>query len=92
MIVSGQVQVDGRFLSKPGDVRCGPESLEEGPLLEVWKEWSTIVQAHGAIGCIQLSHPGRMSPIGAGTRGPEEDSIAPSGLYHSTAHGVFVIS
>lgn len=50
-----------------GDVVCHPDSLSS-PHLETWREWARISQAHGTPTLVQLAHPGRMSPIGAGNR------------------------
>jgi len=67
LLITGQVQVDIRFLSIPGDVVVDRESLKP-PILAKWKEWASIAQANGTPCIVQLAHPGRMSPKGAGLR------------------------
>jgi 2,4-dienoyl-CoA reductase-like NADH-dependent reductase (Old Yellow Enzyme family) len=64
MIFTGQVQIDERYLSRAGDVVIGASALEEGPILELWREWAKIAQASGTPACVQIAHPGRMSPAG----------------------------
>ncbi|KAH7305608.1 hypothetical protein BKA65DRAFT_578458 [Rhexocercosporidium sp. MPI-PUGE-AT-0058] len=61
----GQFQIDIRFLSIEGDVVCHSASLSS-PHFESWKEWAQIAQSGGTPCIVQLAHPGRMSPIGAG--------------------------
>lgn len=73
------MQVDIRFLSVPGDVVVRKESLEP-PILNLWKEWASIAQAHGTPCIVQLAHPGRMSPKGAGIRPDDLQPICPSSV------------
>lgn len=79
MIITGQVQVDIRFLSIAGDVVVRKESLEP-PVLDLWKEWATVAQANGTPCIVQLAHPGRMSPKGAGIRPDDMQPICPSSV------------
>jgi 2,4-dienoyl-CoA reductase-like NADH-dependent reductase (Old Yellow Enzyme family) len=55
------------------------ESLE-GPELNMWKEWASIAQAKGTPCIVQLAHPGRMSPKGAGLRPDDMPPICPSSV------------
>ena len=77
LIITGQVQVDIRFLSIKGDVVCHGRSLEE-PHFSKWKRWAQISQANGTPCIVQLAHPGRMSPAGAGNRPADMPAICPS--------------
>ncbi|MCJ1308426.1 hypothetical protein MMC25_002079 [Agyrium rufum] len=79
LIITGQVQIDIRFLSIKGDVVCHDKSLEE-PYLSKWKTWAEIAQAHGTPCIVQLAHPGRMSPAGAGVRPADMPAICPSSV------------
>ncbi len=79
LIVTGQVQVDIRFLSIKGDVVCHDRSLEE-PHFSKWKRWAKISQANGTPCIVQLAHPGRMSPAGAGNRPADMPAICPSSV------------
>ncbi|TKA73224.1 hypothetical protein B0A49_04893 [Cryomyces minteri] len=65
LIITGQVQVDIRYLSIAGDVVCHDKALEE-PHFSKWKRWAQIAQSGGTPCIVQLAHPGRMSPAGAG--------------------------
>ncbi|CAD6587171.1 MAG: hypothetical protein CYPHOPRED_003828, partial [Cyphobasidiales sp. Tagirdzhanova-0007] len=67
LIITGQVQVDIRYLSIAGDVVVRKESLQPENL-QHWKLWATVAQQHGTPCIVQLAHPGRMSPKGAGKR------------------------
>ena len=79
LLITGQVQVDIRFLSIPGDVVVDRESLK-APILAKWKEWASIAQANGTPCIVQLAHPGRMSPKGAGIRPLDMEPICPSSV------------
>ena len=79
LIITGQVQVDIRFLSIAGDVVCHDNALAE-PVLSKWKEWATIAQSAGTPCIVQLAHPGRMSPLGAGNRPADMAPLCPSSV------------
>jgi len=79
LIVTGQVQIDIRYLSIKGDVVCHADSLNE-PHLSKWKRWATISQEAGTPCIVQLAHPGRMSPTGAGNRSADMAAICPSSV------------
>lgn len=79
LIITGQVQIDLRFLSIAGDVVCHDKSLEEEHLAK-WKEWAKISQEDGTPAIVQLAHPGRMSPAGAGIRPADMPTMCPSSV------------
>ncbi|KAH8658793.1 hypothetical protein BGZ60DRAFT_531474 [Tricladium varicosporioides] len=79
LLITGQVQIDIRFLSIAGDVVCHPDSFSS-PHFEKWKEWATIAQAQGTPCIVQLAHPGRMSPAGAGNRPSDMPALCPSSV------------
>lgn len=79
LIITGQVQIDSRFLSIAGDVVCHEKSLKE-PVLGKWKELAIIAQSRGAPCIVQLAHPGRMSPLGAGNRPADMAPLCPSSV------------
>ncbi|QIW95260.1 hypothetical protein AMS68_000778 [Peltaster fructicola] len=79
LIITGQVQIDTRFLSVAGDVCCHEKSLEPERLAK-WKEWAKIAQAEGTPCIVQLAHPGRMSPAGAGIRPIGMPALCPSSV------------
>lgn len=77
LLITGQVQVDVRFLSIAGDVCVHVQSTSpEGK--KIWKEWAEIAQANGTPCIVQLAHPGRMSPAGAGNRPADMRALCPS--------------
>lgn len=79
LIITGQVQVDIRFLSVPGDVVTHEHSLES-PYIDAWKRWASISQANGTPCIVQLAHPGRMSKAGAGIRPADMPTMCPSSV------------
>lgn len=79
LLLTGQVQIDIRFLSIAGDVVCHDKSLEE-PAIGKWKEWAQIAQSNGTPCVVQLAHPGRMSPAGAGNRPSGMPALCPSSV------------
>ncbi|KAI9875447.1 MAG: hypothetical protein M1830_008461 [Pleopsidium flavum] len=79
LIITGQVQIDIRFLSIKGDVVCHDKATEE-PHFSKWKQWAKIAQAGGTPCVVQLAHPGRMSPAGAGNRPADMPALCPSSV------------
>ncbi|KAK5118581.1 hypothetical protein LTR85_008046 [Meristemomyces frigidus] len=79
LIITGQVQVDIRFLSVPGDVVTHEHSLES-PYIDAWKRWASISKAGGSPCIVQLAHPGRMSAAGAGVRPADMPTMCPSSV------------
>jgi len=79
LLITGQVQIDIRYLSVKGDVVCHASSLSE-PHFSKWVEWARIAQAGGTPCIVQLAHPGRMSPAGAGERPRDMMPICPSSV------------
>lgn len=57
LIITGQVQIDIRFLSVAGDVVVHDKSLEEEHLVR-WKKWAEVAQSAGTPTIVQLAHPG----------------------------------
>ena len=78
-IITGQVQIDIRFLSIKGDVVCHDKALQE-PHFSKWKQWAKLAQAGGTPCLVQLAHPGRMSPAGAGERPVDMMPLCPSSV------------
>jgi 2,4-dienoyl-CoA reductase-like NADH-dependent reductase (Old Yellow Enzyme family) len=79
LLITGQVQVDRRFLSIAGDV-CTHERSLEPDVLNKWKQWAKIAQQDGTPCIVQLAHPGRMSPAGAGIRPRDMAALCPSSV------------
>ncbi|OCT45019.1 NADPH dehydrogenase [Cladophialophora carrionii] len=47
---------------------------------EAWKDWAKACQRHGTPAIVQLCHPGRQSPLGAGNRSFFAKTVAPSAV------------
>ena len=77
LLLTGQVQVDRRYFSIAGDTCCHEKSLEP-EVMEKWKQWAKIAQKDGTPCIVQLAHPGRMSPAGAGIRPAGMRALCPS--------------
>jgi 2,4-dienoyl-CoA reductase-like NADH-dependent reductase (Old Yellow Enzyme family) len=45
-----------------------------------WKQWAEIAQQAGTPAIVQLAHPGRMSPAGAGQRPADVMPLCPSSV------------
>ena len=86
LLITGQVQIDSRYFSIAGDVCAHKDSLSE-PILSKWREWASIAQRHGTPCIVQLAHPGRMSPAGAGTRPADMPALCPSSVPVSIGMG-----
>jgi hypothetical protein len=79
LIITGQVQVDSRFLSIKGDVVAHAQSLQPGHF-EKWQQWAAVSKRHGTPCIVQLAHPGRRSPAGAGNRPADMQTLCPSSV------------
>ncbi|KAI9694717.1 MAG: hypothetical protein M1822_000333 [Bathelium mastoideum] len=86
LLITGQVQVDIRYFSIAGDVCCHSGSTEE-PAFSMWKEWAQVAQKNGTPCIVQLAHPGRMSPPGAGNRPTDMAPLCPSSVPVKSAPG-----
>ena len=78
----GNVQVSKTYLGSPGDVAilsqasANPSTATQ----DLWKNWAATCQRSGTPAIVQLNHPGRQSPVGAGNRGFFEKTVAPSAV------------
>lgn len=79
MILTGNVQVDTKYLGQPGDTALIDNEAKQ---LESWKAWAKASKGpNGSTPAIvQINHPGRQSPAGAGTRGFFAKNVAPSAV------------
>ncbi|RKU48211.1 hypothetical protein DL546_002095 [Coniochaeta pulveracea] len=80
MVLTGNVQVDARYLGAPRDLSLNKASVSDAQLLASWKEWAKSFAGHNAPTVMQINHPGRQSPAGAGTKGFFEKNLAPSAV------------
>ena len=57
LTITGNVMVDRRHIGEPGNV-----VVEDERHLDDLTEWASIVKSHGAVGLVQINHPGRQTP------------------------------
>jgi 2,4-dienoyl-CoA reductase-like NADH-dependent reductase (Old Yellow Enzyme family) len=88
MIMSGNVQIDPAHLGSPNDLTLDYSRLEDPKYIEAWGEFSSASQSQGAPSVIQINHPGRQSPAGAGNRGFFSQAVAPSAVPLSFGPGI----
>jgi 2,4-dienoyl-CoA reductase-like NADH-dependent reductase (Old Yellow Enzyme family) len=74
----GNVMVSEKYMGSPSDI--ANMSLKSPQVQKTWKDWASACQSHGTPAVVQLCHPGRQSPPGAGQRSFFEKSIAPSAV------------
>ena len=79
MIVTGNVQVSQKFLGAPEDVSI-PKPSEGSVHKEAWRQFARSIQQSGTPGIVQLNHPGRQAPGGAGSAAFSEKRVAPSAV------------
>ncbi|SPJ74457.1 related to NADH oxidase [Fusarium torulosum] len=79
MILTGNVQVDDTYLGGFGDCAMS-KSLPEEKILEAYKAYAGICRRNGTPTIMQINHPGRQSPLGAGKKSYMAKNIAPSAV------------
>ncbi|KAI4952989.1 hypothetical protein J4E86_006526 [Alternaria arbusti] len=75
-IITGNVMIDERWLGNALDVSLTPSTNPE--LIAQWRRYAEACRVEGTPAIVQLNHPGRQSPLGAGSKGLFEKNIAPS--------------
>lgn len=76
----GNVQVDVKYLGEGRDIAVAESAEDKIKTLAAWTKWSAACQQHGSPTIVQLNHPGRQSPIFAGSKSLFEKNIAPSAV------------
>src|ERR1700749_2907646 len=66
----GNVQVTDVYLGSPNDIAISSKASDRSSqaVQLAWKSWATACQRQGTPAIVQLCHPGRQSPAGAGNR------------------------
>jgi 2,4-dienoyl-CoA reductase-like NADH-dependent reductase (Old Yellow Enzyme family) len=77
-ILTGNVMVDERYKGAAGDLAIESDASKRH--VEQWKAYATATQKEGTPAFVQLNHPGRQSPLGAGSRGFWDKNLAPSAI------------
>ncbi|CEN59930.1 hypothetical protein ASPCAL02371 [Aspergillus calidoustus] len=78
MVFTGNVQVDRMYLGDARDTAF--DSSQEAEFLARWSALTEGCTKVGTPAIMQINHPGRQSPLGAGTRGFCEKNISPSAI------------
>ena len=73
----GNVMVDEKYMGSPQDTAIQHKSSAE---IEKWNNIASGIKAQGALALMQINHPGRQSPAGAGSRSFLEKNVAPSAV------------
>jgi hypothetical protein len=76
----GNVQVDVKYLGEGRDIAVAKSAKDKVKALAAWKKWSAACQQYGSPTIVQLNHPGRQSPIFAGSKSLFEKNLAPSAV------------
>ncbi|KAF6785720.1 fmn binding protein [Colletotrichum sojae] len=79
LVLTGNVAVDVRHLGQPHDVAYN-EDIPYDRMLAAWKSWAAACNRNGTKTIVQVNHPGRQSPLGAGRRGFFDKALAPSAV------------
>lgn len=69
--------VDEKYMGSPQHAAVQLRNTAE---IEKWQRISSAIKAQGVLAIMQINHPGRQSPVGAGSRGLLENNIAPSAV------------
>lgn len=80
LVMTGNVQVDERWLGQPGDNVLFDDDDDEAAMLAKWKPWAAACKKNKTPTIVQINHPGRQSPLGAGKRGFFTKTLAPSAV------------
>lgn len=79
MVLTGNVQIDDKFLGGHGDCAISSD-LPEEKVLEAYKTFTGICRRNGTPTIMQINHPGRQSPLGAGKKSFMAKNLAPSAV------------
>ncbi|KAF5663829.1 nadh:flavin oxidoreductase nadh oxidase [Fusarium heterosporum] len=79
MLITGNVQVDDRYLGTSTDLALD-STLSDEAVAASWSMWAQECSRYGTPAIMQLNHPGRQCPIGAGKHGLLAKNLAPSAL------------
>lgn len=83
----GNVQVDARHICTATDLSVD-HSLTDEKIVDAWKPWAVACNQNDTVTVMQLCHPGRQSPAGAGKRGIFAKPIAPSAVSLQMGSGI----
>lgn len=90
MLLTGNVQVDADHLGSAGDNFV--DASIEADLVASWTRFANACKAHKTPVVMQISHPGRQSPLGAGRRSVCAKTLAPSPIPINLGDGLLARS
>ncbi|KAJ1326284.1 dimethylglycine catabolism A [Microdochium nivale] len=79
MIMTGNVQVDVTYIGSPNDMAYD-DAVDRSRIIEAWTKWRETIGKNGTKAIMQINHPGRQSPMGAGRRSLFAKTLAPSAV------------
>lgn len=79
LVLTGNVQVDERYLGQPNDIATDA-TLPEQQVLDAYTTLVKTCRRAGTPTIMQINHPGRQSPVGAGMRSFTSKTMAPSAV------------
>jgi 2,4-dienoyl-CoA reductase-like NADH-dependent reductase (Old Yellow Enzyme family) len=92
---TGNVMIDERYLGASGDttiLRSQEKASAKDATIKAWRTIAECVKANGSAALMQINHPGRQSPIGAGSRSFLTKNLAPSAVPLNFGSGIFTKS
>src|SRR5687768_6725618 len=75
LTITGNVMVDQRHIGEPGNV-----VVEDERHFDDLAEWARIVKSGGAVGLVQINHPGRQTPRSLVSKPVAPSAIAVPGM------------
>ncbi|KAK4226391.1 NADH oxidase 3 [Podospora fimiseda] len=95
MLITGNIEIDPRHMGSPDDVAIDPNQPIDD-ILPYFTRWAESFRGSSSFDdnekrtpvLVQINHPGRQSPRGAGSRGFFEQSVAPSAVPINWGPGV----
>ncbi|CEI70299.1 unnamed protein product [Fusarium venenatum] len=91
LIITGNVQVDDRYLGTSTDLALN-SSLSDEAIAKSWSVWAQACKSQGTTAIMQLNHPGRQCPIGAGKHSLLTKNLAPSAIGLNMGEGILAKS
>ncbi|KAJ4022602.1 hypothetical protein NW752_000191 [Fusarium irregulare] len=88
MVMTGNVQVDEKYLGGHRDLAVSSD-LPEEKVLEAYKKFVGIMRRKGTPAIMQINHPGRQSPLGAGKKAWMDKNLAPSPIQLNMGDDIF---
>ncbi|KAL3595335.1 hypothetical protein FPOAC2_09661 [Fusarium poae] len=91
LIITGNVQVDDRYLGTSTDLSLN-SALSDEAIVKSWSVWAQACKIQDTPTIMQLNHPGRQCPIGAGKHSLLTKNLAPSALGLDMGRGLLAKS